>query len=94
MRRRSANRYPLVVTYSVFLLGSLGSPREVPMKSGQKGQSQEQVTRTTVDNFNEIFNRHDADGLAPFLTEDTMPFINWLWTLRRKLCPGPDCHQR
>ena len=42
------------------------------MKSGQKGQSQEQVTRTTVDNFNEIFNRHDADGLAPFLTEDTM----------------------
>ena len=51
------------------------------MKSGQKGQSQEQVTRTTVDNFNEIFNRHDADGLAPFLTEHTM-FENIL--------PAPD----
>jgi ketosteroid isomerase-like protein len=42
------------------------------MRSGQNGQSQEQVTRTTIDRFNEAFNRYDADGLAAFLTEDTV----------------------
>lgn len=30
------------------------------------------MTRTTVDRFNEAFNRHDADGLAALLTEDTV----------------------
>jgi ketosteroid isomerase-like protein len=35
-------------------------------------QSQERSTRTTIDSFNEVFNRHDADGLAAFLTEDTV----------------------
>jgi ketosteroid isomerase-like protein len=35
-------------------------------------QSQEQSTRTTVGSFNEAFNRHDADELAAFLTEDTV----------------------
>jgi ketosteroid isomerase-like protein len=69
---RKANRHVLVVTCSVFLFGSLCSPREVPMRSGQNVQSQEQSTRTTVDNFNEAFNGHDADGLAAFLTEDTV----------------------
>jgi ketosteroid isomerase-like protein len=68
---RSSDRRVLVVVCSVFLLASLGSPREVPMRSEQNVQSQEQVTRTTIDRFNEVFNRHDADGLAPFLTEDT-----------------------
>lgn len=29
-------------------------------------------TRTVVDRFNEAFNRHDADALALFLTEDTV----------------------
>ena len=42
------------------------------MRSGQKVQSQEQSTRTTVDSFNEAFNRHDADGLVAFLSEDTV----------------------
>src|ERR1700694_3030925 len=42
------------------------------MKSKQNEHSQEQATRTTVDRFNEVFNRHDADGLAAFLTEDTV----------------------
>ena len=69
---RSANRHVLVVTCSVFLFGSLCSPMEVPMRSGQKVQSQEQSTRTTVDSFNEAFNRHDADGLVAFLSEDTV----------------------
>jgi len=69
---RTANRHVLVVTCSVFLFGSLCSSREVPIRSGQNVQSQEQSTRTTVDSFNEAFNRHDADGLAAFLTEDTV----------------------
>src|SRR5690348_1069985 len=69
---RSANRHVLVVTCSVFLFGSLCSPMEVPMMSGQKVQLQEQSTRTTVDSFNEAFNRHDADGLVAFLSEDTV----------------------
>ena len=72
MLMRSATHHVLVVTCSVFLLGSLCSPREVPMKSEQNAQSQEQATRKTIDSFNEAFNRHDADGLAKFLTEDTV----------------------
>jgi ketosteroid isomerase-like protein len=35
-------------------------------------RSQEQVARTTIDSFNEAFNRHNADGLAAFWTEDTV----------------------
>ena len=42
------------------------------MRSEQNVQSQEQATRTTIDRFNEAFNRHDADGLAAFLSEDTV----------------------
>ena len=34
--------------------------------------SQEQATRTTIDRFNEAFNRHNADALAALLTEDTL----------------------
>ena len=70
---RPSNRHFLVVTCSVFLLGSLCSPREVPVRSEQNvQQSLEQVTRTTIDRFNEAFNRHDADGLAALLTDDTV----------------------
>jgi len=69
---RSATHHVLVVTCAVFLLGSLCSPREVLMGSEQNVQSQEQATRKTIDSFNEAFNRHDADGLANFLTEDTV----------------------
>ena len=29
-------------------------------------------TRTTVDRFNDAFNRHDADALAALLTDDTV----------------------
>ena len=35
-------------------------------------QPEEQSTRTTIDKFNEAFNRHDADALAVLLTEDTV----------------------
>ncbi len=69
---RSANRHVGVVTCSVLLVGGLCSPKEVPMRYEQNVHSQEQATRTTIDTFNEVFNRHDADGLASFLTEDTV----------------------
>jgi ketosteroid isomerase-like protein len=72
MHMRSATRHVLVVTCSVYLLGSLCSPREVPMRSEPNEQSQEQTTRNTIDSFNEAFNRHDADGLAALLTEQTV----------------------
>ena len=69
---RSAQLHVWVVTCSVFLLGGLCSPREIPMGYEQNVQSQEQATRTTIDSFNQAFNRHDANGLAAFLTEDTV----------------------
>jgi len=72
MNMRSAHRHVLVVGCSVFLLGSLCSPGEVAMRSEPSAQSQEQSTRMTIDRFNEAFNRHDANGLAAFLTEDTV----------------------
>lgn len=43
-----------------------------PMTQGQTLQVQEQTTQTTVQQFNEVFNRHDADGLTALLTEDTV----------------------
>ena len=69
---RSANRQSIVVICSVFLFGSMYSPGQVTMKHEQNVQSQEQATRKAIDSFNEVFNRHDADALAPFLTEDTL----------------------
>ena len=68
----STNRYVFVLACSVFLLGNLRSQREVPMRSEQNVQSQEQSTRTAIDRFNEFFNRRDADGLAALLTDDTV----------------------
>jgi ketosteroid isomerase-like protein len=42
------------------------------MRTEENVQLQDQVTRTTIDSFNAVFNRHDADGLAALLTEDTV----------------------
>jgi len=72
---RSANLYPLVILCTAVLSGGLSSPGrtpEVPMSRKQNAASQEQSTRTAINNFNEAFNRHDADALAAFLTEDTV----------------------
>jgi hypothetical protein len=38
--------------------------REVPMCYGQRVQLQERATRTAVDSFNEVFNRHDVNTSA------------------------------
>jgi len=42
------------------------------MGQAQNVPSQEQATRAAIDKFNEAFGRHDAEGLAAFLTEDTV----------------------
>ena len=42
------------------------------MKVEQSAQSEEQATRTAIDRFNQAFNRHDAEGLAACLTDDTV----------------------
>ncbi len=71
----SRSRPAFVIVCAVMLFGGLRSPgqtHEVPMSHEQTTQSQEQVTRTTINRFNEVFNRHDADALAAILTEDTV----------------------
>ena len=71
----SANLPTFVVACAVFLFGGLGSPgeaQEVLMKHNHDLRLLEQATRTTIDSFNEVFNRHDADALAALLTEDTV----------------------
>src|SRR5580700_1518742 len=42
------------------------------MPSGQKPSTAAPTTREVIDRFNEAFNRHDADALAPLLTDDTV----------------------
>jgi len=71
---RSANRHLVVILCAAVLFGgffSTAKTREVPM-SPQNVPSAEQSTRTAINNFNEAFNRHDADALAEFLTDDTV----------------------
>jgi ketosteroid isomerase-like protein len=50
---------------------STGHSREVPV-SPQNAPSQEENTHRVINNFNEAFNRHDADALAALLTDDTV----------------------
>jgi ketosteroid isomerase-like protein len=75
MRRWPASRHVSVVACGMLLFGGLRSPRaahEVPMSYEQRVQLQEQATRTAVDSFNEVFNRHDIEALAALLTDDTI----------------------
>lgn len=81
---RPANRHPFatscaVIVCAVVLFGGWLSPhktREVAMNHEQNAPphapGNEQSTRTAINNFNEAFNRHDADALAAFLTDDTV----------------------
>jgi len=72
MRMHSANHQIVVVMCSVVLFGSVCSPREVPMSQEQSVRAEEHATRTAIDSFNEVFNRHDADAMTALLTEDTV----------------------
>ena len=42
------------------------------MNNNRIANSMEQATRSAIDKFNDAFNRHDADSLAAFLTDDTV----------------------
>jgi ketosteroid isomerase-like protein len=46
--------------------------REDRMSTQEGAAAREQATRAAIDNFNDAFNRHDADALAKFLTDDTV----------------------
>jgi len=48
------------------------NPPAKSMDHKQHALSEDQLTRTTIDNFNDAFNRHDADGLAALMTDDTV----------------------
>jgi ketosteroid isomerase-like protein len=45
--------------------------QEMPMTS-ESWLMAGQMTRMVIDRFNETFNQHDADALAPLLTDDTV----------------------
>ena len=49
-----------------------GTESPIPMISEQNSQTTAPTTRMVIDRFNEAFNRHDADALAPLLTDDTV----------------------
>jgi ketosteroid isomerase-like protein len=56
----------------ILVFANLCSSQEKAMGDKHGATSPEQATRATIDRFNEVFNRHDADALAALLTEDTV----------------------
>jgi ketosteroid isomerase-like protein len=74
MLRLSARRPVFFLFAALLLLASTTSraAHEVSMSSQQNPQTAPPSTRAVVDRFNEAFNRHDADALAAFLTDDTV----------------------
>jgi len=72
MRSTLARLHVYSVIGTVFLFASLCSERKVAMANEPSRMSEEQTTRQTVSKFNEAFNRHDANGVAALLTDDTV----------------------
>ena len=64
--------FTITVLCSALLSAALGSRKEIVMAKESNPQSQEQVTRATIERFNEAFNRHDAEAVEALLTEDTI----------------------
>jgi ketosteroid isomerase-like protein len=66
------------VEYVLLIAALLVFPRthdireKMPMNSQQNQQTTDSTTRAVIDRFNDAFNRHDADALAPLLTDDTV----------------------
>lgn len=74
-----SRQIPLVAGVALLALGqgmaqkaSEVPMREVSVNDRQAMQAKEQATRTTIEKFNDAFNRHDADAVAALLTEDTV----------------------
>lgn len=87
MLRTLAKKPILTAACAAVLLFSSSVPRRAqgkPMTFEDAPQSQEVNTRAVVDRFNEAFNRHDADGVASLLTDDTV---------FEDTSPAPDGHQ-
>ena len=59
-------------TVAFFALTAAPGANGMPMNSEQNPTTSAQTTRMVTDRFNEAFNRHDADALAPLLTDDTV----------------------
>jgi ketosteroid isomerase-like protein len=57
-----------VVIFAVVLFANLSSEKERVMA----GEPDAASTRATIVKFNDVFNRHDADGIAALLTDDTV----------------------
>lgn len=64
--------FTIAVVCTSLLAATLGSRKEIVMAWESNPQSQEQITRATIDRFNDAFNRHDAEAVAALLTEDTV----------------------
>ena len=63
MLRTLAKNSSLIAACAAILLLSL---------SAQTPQNGKLTARLVIERFNEAFNRHDADALAPLLTDDTV----------------------
>jgi len=65
----------LIVTCVALVFLTSTAPRRAQgmgMSFEQNPQTADVTTRRVVDRFNEAFNRHDADALALWLTDDTV----------------------
>jgi ketosteroid isomerase-like protein len=69
-----ANAHAVVLACVVLVLGASSSSGQATQEVGFMAveRAQEHATRTTIENFNQAFNRHDADSLAALMTEDTV----------------------
>ena len=73
MDRWSAQCPVFVVLCAALVLAASPTPRGahgISLNSRQNPQTAAPTTRMVVDRFNEAFNRHDADALAMWLTDD------------------------
>lgn len=74
MHRWSTTRSAFFVACAAFLYlasTTLRGAREIMVTSHENPQMGA-TTQTVIDHFNEAFNRHDADALAMWLTDDTV----------------------
>jgi ketosteroid isomerase-like protein len=74
MHRWSAKRAAFVGLCAGFLFLATTTPQGAHKMAADSEQNQSTAlaTRTVIDSFNDAFNRHDADALANWLTEDTV----------------------
>ncbi len=74
MRLWSAKRSVLVGLSTGFLFLASTTPQGAHKMTANSGQNPQTAptTRIVIDGFNTAFNRHDADALANWLTDDTV----------------------